>query len=418
MDILSGKRIVLAVCGSIAAYKVVQFARDLTLAGAMVDVLLTEAAERFVGLATFQALTGRQPHTSMWDLPEDGVIGHISLGAHADAVVVAPATAQTIARLAAGLSDDLLTTTLLATRAPVMIAPAMNPLMYAHPATQANLATLRSYGYHLLEPEEGRMAEHVSGKGRLPEPFTLEGELRALLGRHTGPLRGRRVVITAGGTREPIDPVRYVGNRSSGRMGYALAAQARDMGAAVTLISGPTSLPPPAAVSVVQVETALQMQTAVHVAITGADMLIMNAAVADFRPEAAADRKLKKDPATTGMTVQMVTNPDILAGLAARRDIFKVGFAAETNDLLANARSKLERKGLHLIVANDAVASIDQPTIALNLIDAEGMTSLERRSKTEAAAVLFAAILPRFSAWIAQREQHAALEGRPTSVES
>lgn len=401
MDILGGKQIVLGVCGSIAAYKVAQLGRDLALAGALVDVILTEAAERFVGAATFQALTGRPVLTSMWALPEDGVVGHVSLGARADAVVVAPATANTIARIAAGLSDDLLTTTLLATRAPVLVAPAMNPQMYEHPATQANLATLRARGYTVLEPGEGRMAEHVSGKGRLPEPYTLEGEIRAMVGRAQGPLRGRRVVVSAGGTREPIDPVRYVGNRSSGQMGYALAAQARDLGAAVTLISGPTALTPPAAVATVQVETAIQMQAALHEATTGADILIMNAAVADFRPEAAVDHKIKKQPGTRGMTLSMVTNPDIIAGFAARRDLFKVGFAAETDDLLANAQSKLERKGLDMIVANDAVASIGQPAIALTLIDRAGVISLARRPKGEAAGALMGEIIARFDRWSA-----------------
>jgi phosphopantothenoylcysteine decarboxylase / phosphopantothenate---cysteine ligase len=402
MDILSGKQIVLGVCGSIAAYKVAQLARDLALAGACVDVILTEAATRFVGPATFQALTGRPVLSDLWSLPEDGVVGHIALGARAAAVVIAPATANTIARIAAGMSDDLLTTTLLATRAPVLIAPAMNPLMYAHPATQANLATLCERGYRVLEPGEGRMAEHVSGKGRLPEPFTLEGELRALLGQSSGPLRGHRVVITAGGTREPIDPVRYVGNRSSGQMGYALAAQARDLGARVTLISGPTALTPPAAITLIAVETALQMQAAVETATQGADILIMNAAVADFRPAIQADRKLKKTPETQGMTLEMVTNPDIIAGLAGRRELFKVGFAAETNDLLANAQSKLERKGLDLIVANDAVASIGQPEIALTLLDRAGPLALERRPKSEAAAVLMAALVERFARWRAE----------------
>lgn len=399
MDILNRKQIVLGVCGSIAAYKVVQFARDLTLAGACVDVILTEAATRFVGPATFQALTGRPVLSDLWSLPEDGVVGHIALGARAAAVVIAPATANTIARIAAGFSDDLLTTTLLATRAPVLLAPAMNPLMYAHPATQANLTTLRGRGYRVLEPGEGRMAEHVSGKGRLPEPFALEGELRALLGQTSGPLRGCRVVVTAGGTREPIDPVRYVGNRSSGQMGYALAAQARDLGARVTLISGPTALTPPAAMKVIAVETALQMQAAVETATQGADILIMNAAVADFRPATQSDRKLKKTPETQGMSLEMVTNPDIIAGLAGRRELFKVGFAAETNDLLANAQSKLARKGLDLIVANDAVASIGQPEIALTLIDRAGSLALERRPKSEAAAALMAALVERFARW-------------------
>jgi phosphopantothenoylcysteine decarboxylase/phosphopantothenate--cysteine ligase len=405
MDILSGKRIVLGVCGSIAAYKVAQLARDLALAGAEVDVILTVAAERFVGAATFQALTGRPVLRDMWALPEDGIVGHVSLGAQAHAVVVAPASANTIARAAMGLADDLLTTTLLATRAPVLVAPAMNPLMFSHPATEANIATLRARGYTVLEPGEGRMAEHVSGKGRLPEPEQLLGQVRALIGRAYGPLRGRRLVVTAGGTREPIDPVRYVGNRSSGQMGYALAAQARDLGAEVTLISGPVALAPPAAVHTVQVETALQMQAALHEACEGANILIMNAAVADFRPASAADHKLKKQPDTRGMTVEMVTNPDLIAGMAGRRDLFKVGFAAETDDLLANAQSKLERKGLDLIVANDAVTSIGQPSIALTLIDRGGSSALERRPKAEAAVALLEAILARYEAWQAAATQ-------------
>lgn len=402
MDILSGKKLLLGVCGSIAAYKVAQLARDLTLAGAQVDVILTAAAERFVGAATFQALTGRAVLRDMWALPEDGVIGHVSLGAQADAVIVAPATANTIARIAAGMADDLLTTTILAASGPVLIAPAMNPLMYANPATQANVATLRARGFTVLEPEEGLMAEHVSGKGRLPEPATLEGEIRALLGRHSGPLRGQRVVVTAGGTREPIDPVRFVGNRSSGQMGYALAARARDLGAEVTLVSGPTALLAPAAVKVVQVETALQMRDAVQAACEHADMLIMNAAVADFRPATAAESKIKKR-GDGGLILELVPNPDIVAGFAQRRDLFKVGFAAETDDLLVNARSKLERKGLDLIVANDAVASIGRPDIALYLVDHEGVTPLPRQSKTEAAAVLLDAIVARYTRWQASR---------------
>jgi phosphopantothenoylcysteine decarboxylase/phosphopantothenate--cysteine ligase len=399
MDTLAGKRIVLGVCGSIAAYKVAQLARDLTLAGAVVDVILTEAAERFVGRATFQALTGRPVLTDMWSLPEDGVVGHVSLGMHADMVVIAPATANTIARLAAGLCDDLLTTTVLATRAPLLIAPAMNPAMYEHPATQANLATLRARGVYVLEPEVGRMAEPVSGRGRLPEPADLLAEIRAFLGRQVGRLRGRRVVVTAGGTREPIDPVRYIGNRSSGQMGYALATRARDLGAMVTLISGPTALPPPRAVTFVPVETALEMREAVRAACQQADMLIMNAAVADFRPASVSDEKIKKRD-DEGMMLHLVQNPDVVGELAGRRDLFKVGFAAETNDLLRNARSKLQRKGLNVIVANDAVASIGQPEIAFIVLDDERVVELPRLPKAEAAAVLLDLIVERFEQWL------------------
>ncbi len=397
MDILTGKKIVLGVCGSIAAYKVAQLARDLTLAGAQVDVIMTEAATRFVGAATFQALTGRRVLGDIWALPEDGVVGHVALGAQADLVVVAPATANRIAKIAAGLSDDLLTTTILATHAPVLLAPAMNPQMYAAPATAANVATLRARGYTVLEPDEGRMAEHVVGKGRMPEPPVLEGEIRALLGRD-GPLGGRHVVITAGGTQEPIDPVRYIGNRSSGQMGYALAARARDLGARVTLISGPTALTPPAAVALVRVMTATEMQAALAEAVVGADMLIMNAAVADFRPVEASSQKIKKS-GDAELTLNLVPNPDIIAGLAERHDFFKVGFAAETNDLLANAQGKLERKGLDMIVANDAVSSIGQPEIALTLIDRGGATSLPRQPKALAAAALLDEIVERFQRW-------------------
>ncbi|MEI8306550.1 MAG: bifunctional phosphopantothenoylcysteine decarboxylase/phosphopantothenate--cysteine ligase CoaBC [Chloroflexales bacterium] len=397
MDILTGKKIVLGVCGSIAAYKVAQLARDLTLAGAQVDVIMTEAATRFVGAATFQALTGRRVLGDIWALPEDGVVGHVALGAQADLVVVAPATANRIAKIAAGLSDDLLTTTILATHAPVLLAPAMNPQMYAAPATAANVATLRARGYTVLEPDEGRMAEHVVGKGRMPEPPVLEGEIRALLGRD-GPLGGRHVVITAGGTQEPIDPVRYIGNRSSGQMGYALAARARDLGARVTLISGPTALTPPAAVALVRVMTATEMQVALAEAVVGADMLIMNAAVADFRPVEASSQKIKKS-GDAELTLNLVPNPDIIAGLAERHDFFKVGFAAETNDLLANAQGKLERKGLDMIVANDAVSSIGQPEIALTLIDRGGATSLPRQPKAQAAAALLDEIVERFQRW-------------------
>lgn len=401
-DLLAGKRIILGVCGSIAAYKAAELARALTLAGAHVDVILTPAAERFVGAATFQALTARPVLTDMWALPEDGVVGHVSLGVHADLVVVAPASANTIARLAAGMSDDLLTTTILATTAPVLIAPAMNPQMYTNPATQANVHTLRERGYTVLEPAVGRMAEPMVGKGRLPEPFELEGRIRALLGRTHGSLRDRRVVVTAGGTQEPIDPVRYIGNRSSGQMGYAIAARARDLGADVTLISGPTSLTPPAAVTVVPVVTTLEMQAAVYAAVAQADMLVMNAAVADFRPARAAEHKIKKQ-GDAGLTIELIANPDIVGGLADRRTVFKVGFAAETDSMLEQAQGKLERKGLDLIVANDAVSSIGQPTIALTLIDRTGTLALERRPKTEAAAALLDAIVPRFMRWLEAR---------------
>jgi phosphopantothenoylcysteine decarboxylase/phosphopantothenate--cysteine ligase len=392
---MKSKKIILGVCGSIAAYKVAELARSLTLAGAQVDVIMTEAAERFVGAATFQALTGRPVLTDMWTLPEDGVVGHVALGQHADAVLIAPATANTLARLAAGMCDDLLTTTVLATAAPVLCAPAMNPRMYANPATQANIAALRARGFTVLEPDHGRMAEPVVGQGRLPEVRVLEAELRALLGRAGGPLRGRRVVVSAAGTHEPLDPVRFIGNRASGQMGYALAAAARDRGAEVTLVSGPSALTPPAAVALVRVETALQMRDAVHAAIEGADLLIMNAAVADFRPAEQSEQKIKKGD-DEELVVRLVRNPDILAGLAERRDLIKVGFAAETRQLLDYARDKLARKGLDMIVANEAVASIGADEIQVTLLDAQGAQQLARQPKPAAAEQVIEEILRRW----------------------
>jgi len=397
MSIVTGKHIILGISGGIAAYKVAELARQLTIDGAIVDVIMTESARRFVGEATFQALTGRPVLTDLWALPEDGVVGHVALGQHADLVVLAPATANTLARLAAGLSDDLLTTTVLATSAPVLCVPAMNTHMYENPATQENIATLRRRGMTVLEPAIGRLAEPMIGKGRMPDVAVIAGELRALLGRKLGPLRGRRVVVTAGGTHEPIDPVRFIGNRSSGRMGYALAVEARDRGAQVTLISGPTLLSPPAAVDLVRVETALELRDAVHAAIIGADLLIMNAAVADFRPAEFAEQKIKKGD-DEEITLRLVRNPDIIAGLAERRDLIKIGFAAETQQVLDYARAKLERKGLDMIIANEAVASIGQEQIEVTLLDAERIQTLPRQPKEQAAAAILDEIVQRWAA--------------------
>jgi phosphopantothenoylcysteine decarboxylase/phosphopantothenate--cysteine ligase len=398
MNILNRKRIVLGVCGSIAAYKAAELARNLTLAGAIVDVIMTESAERFVGTATFQALTGRPVLTDMWALPEDNVVGHVALGINADLIVIAPATANTLARIANGICDDLLTTTVLASPAPVLCAPAMNLHMYAAAATQANIATLRERGFVVLEPAEGRMAEPMEGKGRLPEPPIIEGEIRALLGRTSGPLQGRRVVVTAGATREPIDPLRFVSNRASGRMGYALAAAARDAGADVTLISGVAGFPVPPAVKYVPIETALELRDAVQRTCEGADVLIMNAAVADFRPDQVAAQKIKKHTQDGGMTLSLVPNPDILGELAERHDIFKVGFAAETQNILENATDKLARKGLDLILANEAVATMNNLDIQVTLLDANGnVTYLPQQTKEEAAAAIIDSISERLT---------------------
>jgi phosphopantothenoylcysteine decarboxylase/phosphopantothenate--cysteine ligase len=403
MNILDGKHIILGICGGIAAYKVADLARRLTLEGALVDVIMTEDAKRFVGEATFQALTGRPVLTDLWALPEDGVVGHVALGRQADLIVIAPATANTIARIAAGFSDDLLTTTVLATTAPILCAPAMNTHMYENPATQANIALLRERGMVVLEPAVGRLAEPMVGKGRLPEVAEIEGQIRAILGQRVGPLRGRKVVVSAAGTHEPIDPVRYIGNRASGQMGYALASMARDLGAQVTLISGPSKLQPPTAVEVILVETALEMQAAVETAVNGSDLLIMNAAVADFRPAEFVTRKIKKGNDET-LNLELVRNPDILAGLAARRDFIKIGFAAETHDLVEYASSKLERKGLDLIIANEAVASIGHDEIQVTLLDGKTVQQLPRVPKVQAAAAIFDQIVQRWPERLGPRE--------------
>lgn len=405
MTILAGKRIVLGVTGSIACYKLVDVARHLTQEGAEVDVIMTPEATHFVAPLLFESLTYRPVHIDMWSRLEHAAT-HIKLGDDADIVLVAPATANTIAKAAVGLADDLITTTLLATRAPVMIAPAMEGKMYAHPATQANLQTLRSRGYLILEPEEGLLASGVIGKGRLPEGAVIEGAIRSLLGQHYGRLQGVQVVISAGGTREPIDPVRYVGNRSSGQMGYALAAAARDEGAQVTLISGPTALQPPAAVRVVDVETAEQMRVAVVEATATADVLIMAAAVADYRPIEAASQKIKKG--RPELEVRLERTVDILGSLVDRTDLLRIGFAAETEHLLDAARDKVQRKNLDLIVANDAVATIGAEDTEITLVDRQGLArALPRMHKLQAALAIIDTLLELFPEQLNARRRHS-----------
>lgn len=357
--ILADKRIVLGISGGIAAYKIIELARQLTVAGAMVDVIMTRSATRFVTPLTLQTLTQRPVLIDMFRLLETMEIGHVSLGERADVLLVAPATANTLAKMVHGQSDNLLLTTYLATRAPVIVAPAMNVNMWEHPATQANMAALRGRGVIVIDPAYGRLASGIMGAGRLAPVEEIMGALRQALGRQ-GPLRGRRVVVTAGGTREPLDPVRYLGNRSSGKMGYALAQAAIDSGAEAILVTGPTELQPPVGAQVVAVETAMEMRDAVLAASAGADALLMAAAVADFYPAQRALQKIKKGKAQT-LTVTLERNPDILLDVAGQRVAGRgpavvVGFAAESEDLLANARAKLERKHLDLIVANDISA--------------------------------------------------------------
>jgi phosphopantothenoylcysteine decarboxylase/phosphopantothenate--cysteine ligase len=355
---LHGKRVVLGVCGGIAAYKAVEVCRRLSDAGVLVSPVLTEGATRFVAPLTFTALASEPARTSLFG-PDGGgdpasPIPHVALGRSVDAVVVAPATARLIGSYAAGISSDLLTATLLATRAPVLICPAMHAEMWEHPSVQDNVALLRRRGVHVLEPAEGRLAGGDFGRGRLPEAAEIVAALAAVLGRPPGPMDGVKAVVTAGGTREALDPVRYIANRSSGKQGYAIAAELIERGAAVTLITS-SPLVPPAPAVVVAVESAAEMEEAVLAAAPGADVIVMAAAVADYRPAVVADRKLKK----TGepFSLALVPTQDILAQLCARRRAGQVivGFAAETapgDELVALGRAKLAAKGTDLIVAN------------------------------------------------------------------
>lgn len=339
----------LGVCGGIAAYKMASLASALVQRGAVVDVIMTESAERFVGALTFSSLTARPVYSSLWDAPER--IPHIRLVREAQVVLVGPATANVIAKLAGGIADDLLTTALLAARVPVLLAPAMNSAMLEHPATAENLTTLRRRGYEIVEPERGFLAERENGPGRLATEERLLEALEIALAR-TQSLRGKRVVITAGPTREAFDPIRFLSNASTGSTGIALAREAAMRGAAVTLLLGPTALEPPSGVETVRFTTALELYDLALARAVGADVTIAAAAVADWRPAQRFDSKLKKTDAD--LTVGLVRNPDVLAALAERKGkTVLVGFAAETDDHEANAREKLQRKGLDAIVVND-----------------------------------------------------------------
>jgi len=386
--LLQDKRIALGVCGGIAAYKVADLASKLAQAGARVDCVLTESAVRFVTPLTFASVTGRRAFTDadLWDTATH--VPHVGLGTQADLVVIAPATANTLAKLAQGLADNLLTVTALAARCPVLVVPAMDAGMWEHPATQANIATLRERGVITVGPERGRMASGFVGLGRMAEPGDILGHIRLALGRN-GPLAGRRIVVTAGGTQEPLDPVRYVGNRSSGKQGFALAQAALDRGASVTLIAGATAnLPTPIGATRVDVMTATQMQDAVTEVCHDADALLMAAAVADFRPAQVAEQKIKKSSDATELALRLERTPDILAAVhAARNQVPRlqvvVGFAAETQDLLANAQKKLAAKGLDLIAANDVSASD-----AGFAVDTNRVTILDRGGRAEALPLM------------------------------
>jgi len=394
IPILKDRRLLLGVCGSIAAYKAADLASKLTQAGAQVDVLLTDAATRFVTPLTFQSVTGRRAWTDadLWG-PEAHVL-HVGLGQAADLLVIAPATATTMARLAYGLADNLLALTALAVRCPVLLAPAMDAGMFEHPATQANLQTLLQRGVEIAGPGEGRMASGLVGRGRMLEPVELIGHIRKSLGA-SGSLKGRTVVVTAGGTQEPLDPVRVLANRSSGKQGFALAQAAIDRGAAVVLISGPSGLPTPVGAQRIDVETAAEMRSATLEAAGKADALVMAAAVADFRPASASAHKIKRGRDSLALSLE--PTDDILRAVAdARpkggRPFVVIGFAAESQDLVANAAAKLKAKSLSLIVANDVTApgaGFGVDTNRVTLMGADGAAqSLPQMTKIEVAEIV------------------------------
>lgn len=395
-SILQNKRIILGITGGIAAYKSATVCSRLVQAGARVDVVMTDAAQKFMAPLTFQALTHRPVYVDMFSIPDGENIPHIALADSADLLLIAPATANTIAKLANGLADNLLTAIALATPAPILLAPAMETDMWQHPATQNNVKVLQSWGINLIGPAEGRLASGAMGAGRMVEPDEVVGMARVVLARQ-GDLAGRHVVVTAGGTREAIDPVRYVSNHSSGKMGYALAEVARDRGARVTLITT-AGLPDPFGIEIMRTDSAETMKDAVLRATQQADVLIMAAAVADFRPASPAEQKIKKKDDTTGLTLEMVRNPDILAEVAAQKSTgtgpkITVGFAAETEALLANAQSKLHRKKLNLIAANDVTAAdagFAVDTNRVTLLGANGsVKELPLMSKVEVAGAIF-----------------------------
>jgi phosphopantothenoylcysteine decarboxylase/phosphopantothenate--cysteine ligase len=382
---LKGKTIVLGITGGIAAYKAADLASKLTQAGAKVETVMTEAATRMITPLTLRNLTHRPVVTDMFELASEYSLEHVALAEAADAVIIAPATANTISKLAAGIADNMLGNIVLATRAPVVIAPAMNDNMYRNSVTQENIEKLRDRGFHIIEPEYGRLASGKTGKGRLPETVKLIEAIEKALGQKKD-LAGKRIIVTAGGTREPIDPVRHIGNRSSGKMGYALAVAARERGAEVTLISANVTLEEPVGVEVIKVTTAAEMKRAVSGAVRGADVLLMAAAVADYQPEKPAGTKIKKE-SRQNLTLKLVKTPDILSEV--KGNFLKVGFAAESEDLIVGAKRKLTQKNLDLVVANDITApdsGFDVDTNRVVIIDKKGKTEeLPLISKREVA---------------------------------
>jgi phosphopantothenoylcysteine decarboxylase/phosphopantothenate--cysteine ligase len=381
---LANKTVVLGITGSIAAYKAADIANKLIQAGAKVEVVMTESATKFIAPLTLRTITGRPVVTDMFELTSEFSIEHVALAESADVLVIAPATACIIAKLAAGISDDVLTCVGLATKAPILLAPAMNVNMFENSITQDNLGKLKARGFVIVDPAYGRLASGKIGLGRLAEVDKIIGAIQQALGRK-GDLAGKRVVVTAGGTQEPIDPVRHIGNRSSGKMGYAMAEAARDRGASVTLVTAPTSLPEPIGIEVTHIEMAIQMKEAVAKAAAKADVLIMAAAVADYQPKEVAKTKIRKE--APSLTLELVRTPDILTEVEG--DFLKVGFAAESRDTVANARQKLEKKQLDLIVANDITdkdSCFGADTNKVTIVDRDGkVEELPLLSKREVA---------------------------------
>jgi len=400
-DALRGRFIVLAVTGSIAAYKSVELARRLTQAGATVQVVMSRSATEFVRPLTFQALTYRPVEVEMFRIQDERAAGHVAMGRQADVVVIAPATAHVLARLASGFSDDLIATTVLATGAPIVLAPAMETHMWQNAATQANVATLRARGARIVEPESGPLASGDVGPGRLASLERIEATIAEVLS-ITLSLAGRRVIVTAGPTLEPIDPVRFVSNRSSGKMGYAIAAAAVAAGAEVFLVSGPTALRAPAGAQLVPIETAEQLRDAVLGLLPNADAVVMAAAVADYRPIETREHKIKKRDAGKELDLRMTENPDILKAIVAARraGAIVVGFKAETGDATAEAARMLREKKLDLVVANDVSdpgSAFGSDTDRVTFVSADGAEALPLLAKTEVARRLVAKLAERLS---------------------
>lgn len=411
---LTGKRILLGITGGIAAYKTPDLVRKLSAAGAEVCVVATQGAKQFVSTTALQAVSGREVRDSLWDESAEAAMGHIELARWADTVVIAPATANCIAKLAQGIADDLLTTLCLATTAPLVIAPAMNVRMWQHPASQANIATLVTRGATVLGPADGAQACGEFGPGRMLEPEDICSALIASSDQHQNkPLSGTHVLLTAGPTREPIDPVRYISNRSSGKQGYAIAAEAARLGARVTLVSGPTALEVPTGVERIDVLSAQDMLAAVLDALPTADLFLGVAAVADYRLDEIAEEKIKKTATTKdGITLNLIANPDIIATVAATPEgPVTVGFAAETHRGLEHARGKLERKKLDLIALNDVSdqrIGFRSDNNAVTLIWADGEEQVPLQDKSAIASTLLNKIIELFPARLNLTEAHSA----------